>query len=109
MRRRHRRVVVAAGLVALAGLASRPAAAAAPATAPAAPLAENFTVHGQKRFSAAPVPNVQIHDPGDELRDPSTGAPMRRFGGAYIDANPVPPVNPGLQGDRSPIAAGVQR
>ncbi len=73
------------------------------------PPAENLVVHGQKRFMPAPVPNPRIHDPADVLRDPSTGAPMGRFGGAYIDANPVPPVNPGLTGDQSPIAAGVQR
>ena len=83
-------------------------AADQPPAAPA-PAAENLIVHGQKRFSAAPVPNQEIHDPADQLQDPSTGAPMGRFGRAYIDANPVPPVNPGLQGDQSPIVVGVQR
>ena len=85
--------------------------AKAPARQPAAtsPAAENLVVHGQKRFSPAPMPNQEIHDPADELRDPSTGAPMSRFGRAYIDTNPVPPINPGLKGDQSPIAAGVQR
>lgn len=58
---------------------------------------------------AAPVPNQQIHDPADVLRDPSTGAPMGKFGGSYIDANPVPPINPGLKGDQSPVQVGVQR
>ena len=79
--------------------------------APAAPVpaAENLVVHGQKRFSPAPMPNQEIHDPADQLQDPSTGAPMGRFGRAYIDANPVPPINPELKGDQSPIAAGVQR
>lgn len=74
-----------------------------------APAAENLVVHGQKRFSPAPVPNQEIHDPGDQLRDPNTGAPIGRFGPAYIDANPVPPINPGLRGDQSPVAVGVQR
>ena len=83
-------------------------AAGQPPAAPA-PAAENLIVHGQKRFSAAPMPNQEIHDPADQLQDPSTGASMGRFGRAYIDANPVPPVNPGLQGDQSPIAVGVQR
>ncbi len=85
--------------------------AKAPTRQPAAtaPAAENLVVHGQKRFSPAPMPNQEIHDPADQLRDPNTGAPIGRFGPAYIDANPAPPVNPGLKGDQSPIAAGVQR
>lgn len=85
--------------------------AKAPARQPAAtaPAAENLVVHGQKRFSPAPMPNQEIHDPADQLRDPNTGASIGRFGHAYIDANPVPPINPELKGDQSPIAAGVQR
>lgn len=82
--------------------------AAAPSPPAAAP-AENLVVHGQKRFSPAPMPNQEIHDPADQLRDPNTGTSMTRFGRAYIDANPVPPINPGLKGDQSPIAVGVQR
>ncbi len=115
------RALLAAGLLAGLGLTAgdaaasdhkhrhpaRPARANAP-TAPAPP-AENLVVHGEKRFSAAPMPNQAIHDPADTLRDAATGAPIGRFGHAYLDANPVPPVNPGLQGDQSPIAAGVQR
>ncbi len=114
------RPLLAAGLLAGLGLAAGGATASAnakhrhptrPARAPATPVppAENLVVHGQKRFSPAPMPDQAIHDPADALRDPSTGAPIGRFGRAYIDANPVPPVNPALQGDQSPIAAGVQR
>ena len=82
--------------------------AAAPVTTPPAP-AENLVVHGQKRYSAAPMPNPEIHDPADALRDPATGAAIGKFGHAYMDANPVPPINPELNGDQSPIAVGVQR
>ena len=116
------RPLLAVGLLAGLGLAAAcPAASAddkhrhptrpARANARAAPVppAENLVVHGQKRFSPAPMPNQTIHDPADTLRDANTGAPIGRFGRAYLDANPAPPVNPGLQGDQSPIAAGVQR
>lgn len=92
-----------------AGTKADPALVASAASAvPGAP-AENLIVRGQKRFISAPMPNQQIHDPADVLRDPSTGAPMGKFGGAYNDANPVPQVNPQLRGDQSPINAGVQR
>ena len=77
--------------------------------APPPPPAENLVVHGQRRFSAAPMPDQAIHDPADALRDPATGAPLGKFGGAYIDASPVPPINPALDNNRSPITAGVQR
>lgn len=98
------RRLVAVVFLAGFGYTSVAASAAAPP-----PPAENLVVHGQKRFMAAPVPNQQIHDPADVLRDPSTGAPMGKFGGSYIDANPVPPINPGLKGDQSPVQVGVQR
>nr|WP_321983522.1 hypothetical protein [uncultured Lichenicoccus sp.] len=81
-----------------------PVAAATPA-----PPAENLVVHGARRYETAPMPNQAIHDPADVMRDPATGAPIGRFGHAYMDANPVPPVNPALQGDQSPVAVGVQR
>ncbi len=116
------RPLLAAGLLAGLGLAAGGAAASgddrhrhpsrpARASTRAAPVppTENLVVHGQKRFSPAPMPNQAIHDPADTLRDANTGAPIGQFGRAYLDANPVPPVNPGLQGDQSPIAAGVQR
>ena len=79
------------------------------APAAPAPAAENLVVHGQRRFSPAPMPNQEIHDPADQLLDPNTGASIGKFGRAYIDANPVPPINPELKGDQSPIAAGIQR
>ncbi len=119
------RPLLAAGLLAGLGLAAGGVAASAddehrhPTRPPRAnarahrsapvPPAENLVVHGQKRFSPAPMPDQAIHDPADTQRDANTGAPIGRFGRAYLDANPVPPVNPGLQGDQSPIAAGVQR
>jgi hypothetical protein len=74
-----------------------------------APAAENLVVHGQKRFIPAPTPNQEIHDPADALRDPSTGAPIGRFGGAYMDADPVPPINPGLRGDQDQTPVGIPR
>ncbi len=110
--------LLAAGLLAGLGLAAGGAAAwgeqkhrhtTRPARAAPVPPAENLVVHGQKRFSPAPMPDQAIHDPADALRDPSTGTPIGRFGRAYLDANPVPPVNPAQQGDQSPIAVGVQR
>ncbi len=114
--------LLAAGLLAGLGLAAGGSVACgeakpppptrhAPANARAAPVppTENLVVHGQRRFSPAPMPDQAIHDPAEALRDPSTGAPIGRFGRAYIDANPVPPINPALQGDQSPIAVGVQR
>ncbi len=66
-------------------------------------------VHGARRYESAPMPNQAIHDPADVMRDPATGAPIGRFGHAYMDANPVPPVNPALQGDQGPVSVGVQR
>ncbi len=105
MTRRDR--IVAAGF--LTGLGYMAAGSDGRAATPAPPPTENLTVHGQKRFTPAPVPNQRIHDPADVLRDPSTGTPMGKFGGSYIDANPVPPVNPGLQGGQSPVQVGVQR
>lgn len=80
-----------------------------PSASGPAPPTENLVVHGQRRFTAAPVPNQEIHDPADALRDPNTGAPIGRFGRAFMDANPVPPVNPGLKGDESPVMVGIQR
>jgi hypothetical protein len=111
---------VVAGLVVGCMAAGSDGRAATPAPPPAENLpaenlpaenlpAENLVVHGQRRFIPAPVPNQRIHDPADVLRDPSTGTPMGKFGGSYIDANPVPPINPGLQGDQSPVQVGVQR
>lgn len=108
--RRPNRWLGASLLAAFGGLIAGGVQAAAPsAPAPAPAPAENLVVHGQKRFSPAPMPNQEIHDPADQLRDPNTGTSMNRFGRAYIDANPVPPINPGLKGDQSPIAVGVQR
>jgi hypothetical protein len=88
---------------------ARHARAAAHAASVPAPAPENLVVHGQRRFMPAPVPNQEIHDPADSLRDPGTGAPIGQFGRAYMDANPVPPVNPGLKGDQSPVMVGIQR
>jgi hypothetical protein len=80
------------------------------ARAPAqVPPTENLVVHGKRRFSTAPVPDQEIHDPADAFRDPNTGVPLGRFGRAFTDANPVPPVNPGLKTDESPVMVGLQR
>ncbi len=72
-----------------------------------APAESNLVVRG-RRFRPAPMPNQEIHDPAEAVRDPSTGAAIGRFGGAYIDANPVPPVNPGLAGAQSPVEVGIR-
>ena len=85
------------------------AGTAVAATTPPAPPAENLVVHGQRRFTAAPMPNQDIHDPADALRDPATGAPIGKFGRAYLDADPAPPVNPELNGDQSPVQVGIRR
>ncbi|TLU72373.1 hypothetical protein [Lichenicoccus roseus] len=89
--------------------ARHPKAPAAAAPATPAPPAENLVVHGARRYQSAPVPNQSIHDPAEALRDPATGAPIGRFGHAYMDANPVPPINPELNGNQSPVSVGVQR
>ena len=89
--------------------ARHPKAPATAAATPPPPPAENLVVHGARRYQSAPMPNQAIHDPAEAMRDPATGAPIGRFGHAYMDANPVPPVNPALQGDQSPVSVGVQR
>ena len=78
-----------------------------PAAPPVATPEENLIVRG-RRFRAAPVPNQAIHDPAEALRDPATGAPLGRFGGAYIDASPLPPLIAGPMGDQSPLDVGAR-